>query len=304
MRSKPASRQPGMADGFPGERLTILPPAVLRRAKTLPGCRGLAVTHIGRFDHVRGHSVERPGGTRESLFILCLNGAGRGHLNGVSWSLRSGQGVVLPPGLPHGYAADPKNPWTLIWVHFVGPWAVDFTKIIGGTGPHRKFSVHNIELVVEAFEECHRHVLGGYTDADLIGLSTSFARLLGLCRTLQRHSNPRRRHTEDGVLRTIRFMREHLSRQVSLEELAQTANLSVPHYSAMFKRQIHCSPVEFLTRLRLQKACERLECSDDTIAQIGYTVGFNDPLYFSRVFRRHMSITASEYRNRSGWRGR
>jgi hypothetical protein len=136
MRSKPASRQPGIADGFPGERLTILPPAVLRRAKTLPGCRGLAVTHIGRFDHVRGHSVERPGGTRESLFILCLNGAGRGHLDGVSWSLRSGQGVVLPPGLPHGYAADPKNPWTLIWVHFVGPWAVDFTKIIGGTGPH------------------------------------------------------------------------------------------------------------------------------------------------------------------------
>ena len=289
-----------MADGFPGERLTILPPAVLRRGHTLAGCRGLCVTHTGRFDHVHGHYVARPHGTREHVLILCLSGAGRGYLDGVGWSLRGGQGVLLPPGLPHDYTADPDNPWTLIWFHFVGAWAEEYAQIVGGVGRHRKFTVHNIEVLIEAFEECYRYVLGGYTDADLIGLSTCFARLLGLCRTLQRPANPRGRHSEDRVLRTIRFMREHLSRPISLEELAQTANLSIPHYSAMFKRQMNCSPVEFLTRLRLQKACERIESSNDTIAEIGYAVGFSDPLYFSRVFRRHMSVTASEYRLRAG----
>lgn len=301
MSAKPVTGAPRMADGFPGERLTILPPAVLRRTKTLAGCRGLCVTHTGRFDHVRGHYVSRPRGTPEHVLILCLNGAGRGHLDGARWSLRGSEGVLLPPNRPHDYTADPENPWTLIWFHFTGAWADEYARIVGGTGRHRKFAVHDVDALVEAFEECYRHVLGGYTDADLIGLSTSFARLLGLCRTLQRPANPRRRHAEDRVLRTIRFMRDHLGRPITLAELAQAASLSVPHYSATFKRQMNCSPVEFLTRLRLQKACERLGCSNESIAEIAYTVGFADPLYFSRVFRRHMEITASEYRQRTGW---
>lgn len=304
MKSKRADPPALMADGFPGERLTILPPAVLRRARTLPGCRGLCVTHTGRFDHAHGHTVARPQGTPEHILILCLDGAGRGHLDGAGWSLHGGQGVLLPPGLPHDYAAAPDNPWTLIWFHFTGAWAEEFAQVVGGTGRQRKFSVHDIEILVEAFEDCYRHVLGGYTDADLIGLSTSFAHFLGLCRTLQRPVDPRRRHTEDRVLRTIRFMREHLSRPISLEELARTAALSIPHYSATFKRQMNCSPVEFLTRLRLQTACERIEWSNDTLAQISDAVGFSDPLYFSRVFRRHMGITASEYRHRSGRQSR
>ena len=290
-----------MADGFPGERLTILPPAVLRRARTLAGSRGLCVTHTGRFDYVRGHHVSRPQGTGEYILILCLDGAGRGHLDGASWSLRGSEGVLLPPGRSHDYTADRDTPWTLIWFHFVGAWAEEYARIVGGTGRHHKFAVHEVEVLVEAFEECYRYVLGGYTDADLIGLSTSFARLLGLCRTLQRPANQRRRHAEDRVLRTIRFMREHLSGPITLAELAHTASLSIPHYSATFKRQMNCSPVEFLTRLRLQKACERFGGSSESIAEIAYAVGFADPLYFSRVFRRHMGITASDYRSRTGW---
>lgn len=301
MKAKPTDDLVRLADGFPGERLAILPPAVLRRAQTLPGCRGLCVTHTGRFDHVRGHHVSRPRGTGEHILIACLNGAGRGHLDGAGWSLGGGEGVILPPGVQHDYTADRENPWTLIWFHFTGSWAEEFTRVVGGRGRYHKFSVHDVDVLIEAFEECYRYVIGGYTDADLVGLSTAFARLLGLCRTLQRPANPRRRQAEDRVLRTIRFMRENLSRPVTLGELAQTAHLSIPHYSALFKRQMNCSPVEFLTRLRLQKACERFGRADESIAESAYAVGFSDPLYFSRVFRRHIGITASEYRARAVW---
>lgn len=286
--------------GFPGERMTILPPSVLRRGRALPGCRGLCVTHTGRFDHARGHYIARRRGAREYVLILCLDGAGEGHLDETRWSLRAGQGVLLPPGRSHDYAADAKSPWTIIWFHFVGVWAGEYARLIGGAGRTRKFTVHNIEVVVDAFEECHRYVSGGYTDADLIGLSTSFSRFMGLCRTLQQPADPRCRRSREQVLRTIRYMRENLGRSISLEELARAAGLSIPHYSAMFKRQMNCSPIGFLTRLRLQKACERIEHSDDTIAEIGYAVGYGDPLYFSRVFRRHMGATASEYRSRIG----
>jgi AraC-like DNA-binding protein len=301
MKTKSPAGAFRMADGFPGERLTILPPAVLRRANALPGCRGLCVTHTGRFDHVQGHYVRRPHGTPEHILIVCLNGAGRGHTAGAGWSLRGSEGVILPPGQPHDYAADADSPWTLIWFHFVGAWADEYVRMVGGTGRQHKFAVHDVDVLVEAFEECHRYVVGGYTDADLVGLSTSFARLLGLCRTLQRPANARRRLAEDRVLRTIRYMRENLGRTITLGELAGAARLSVPHYSALFKRQMSCSPVEFLTRLRLQKACERFGQSNESIAEIAYALGFADPLYFSRVFRRQMGITATEYRARAGW---
>lgn len=288
---------PRLADGFPGERLAILPAAVVRRTQTLPVCRDLRVTHTGRFDQVRGHYVARPRGCAEFVLMVCLAGEGRVTTPSGSLHLHRGHGVILPPRQAHRYAADMENPWTLFWFHFTGRRAADYVAALRADAGHPRFWVQDVDLLAEAFEECYRHVLGGYSDAELIGLSTSFARLLGLCRTLQRSPSLRRRQTEDRVLRTLRWLRRNLNRTPTLAEMAREAGLSVPHFGAMFRRQLKCSPLEFHIRLRLQRACEWLETTDRTVAEIGAALGYADPLYFSRVFRQKIGQPPRTYRS-------
>lgn len=285
-----------IADGFPGERLTILPEAVVRRARDRPVCRDLCVTHTGRFDHVQGHYVSRPYGRPEHVLIVCLAGQGSVKLESHAYHLHSGHGIVLPPHRAHSYAADARKPWSLFWFHFTGRRAKDYVAALDLDPNHPRFWVQDVAQLAEAFEECYSYVLGGYTDADLTGLSTSFGRLLGRCRTLQRSASLRLRLTEDRVLRTLQFMRQNLHRTLTLAEIAHHASLSVPHFGAMFHRQLNCSPLEMHIRLRMQRACELLESTDHTVAEIGDALGYDDPLYFSRLFRQKIGQPPTHYR--------
>ena len=285
-----------MAEGFPGERLTILPSAVVHRAHALPVCRDLCVTHTGRFDHVRGHYVSRPHGRPEHVLILCLAGEGRVKIEQTSHRLSRGHGIVLPPRRSHQYSADVKNPWSLCWFHFVGRRAAAYVSSLSADSESPCFWVQDVDQLADAFEECYRHVLGGYVDAELFGLSTSFARLLGLCRTLQRAPSLRRRQTEDRVLKVLHLMRANLHRAITLEEMARHAGLSVPHFSAMFRKQLNCSPLEFHIRLRMERACALLESTNHTAAEIAYGLGYADPLYFSRLFRQKIGQAPTAYR--------
>jgi AraC family transcriptional regulator of arabinose operon len=283
-------------DGFPGERLTILPLPVMQRALRLPVCRDLCVTHTGRFDHVQGHYVDRPHGRPEYVFIFCLSGQGRVQIGRSTYHLHSGRGVVLPPRRAHRYAAEANAPWTICWFHFVGRRARDYAEALGLRKNRPHFWVQDSEVIAEAFEDCYRHVTGGYTDGELLALSTSFARLLGLCRVLQRSVNRRRRHTEERLLHVLRFMRLNLQRPVTLAALAREASLSVPHFSAVFRHQMKCSPVEFFIRLKMQRASELLLTTTLTASEIAGRVGYQDPLYFSRVFRQKTGVSPRPFR--------
>lgn len=285
-----------IADGFPGERLTILPAHVVQRAHGLRVCRDLRVTHTGRFDHVNGHFVSRPHGRAEYVLIVCLAGEGRVKIERSSYRLSRGHGIVLPPRRAHQYAADERNPWSLFWFHFVGRRAADYAGWLRAASESPRFWVEDVDQLADAFEECYRHVLGGHLDVELFGLSTSFARLLGLCGTLQRSPSLRRRRTEDRVLKSLRFLRENLHRTLALEEMARHAGLSVPHFSAMFRKQLNCSPLEFHIRLRMERACALLESTSHTAAEIAYGLGYADPLYFSRLFRAKIGQSPSAYR--------
>ena len=98
------------------------------------------------------------------------------------------------------------------------------------------------------------------------------------------------------MLRAVRHMRERLSQPLTLAGLATVAGWAPAHFSTVFRRQTQTTPLIFLTRLRLQRACELLKATDAPLAEIGAQVGFADPFYFSRVFSRHQGLSPAAYR--------
>jgi len=283
-------------EGFPGQRLVVLPREVAARCRRLPVVRDLYVTDIGHFPAAAGHYVQRPKPRAETILIYCADGAGWCRMGGRRWRVPKGGALFVPEGIPHTYGADRRAPWTIYWAHFAGRRVPDYLAALG-VGVHRALlHVPDTARVVEAFEEMVGHVGHGWTDAGLLGLSTELGRFLGLLKVHQRALHTRGRRAQEKILESIRFMRRNLARPLRLGDLAAHVYLSPSHYSALFRKQTNMSPRKFFARLRMQQACAMLDATDLLVSQIGRELGYDDPFYFSRAFTRTMGVSPARYR--------
>ena len=96
--------------------------------------------------------------------------------------------------------------------------------------------------------------------------------------------------------RSLDLMRARLSEDISLDELAAEAQLSPFHFARMFKQSLGVPPRVYLTRLRLEKACELLETTDLPVTEIAFEVGYSSNQVLARVFLKHRRMSPSDYR--------
>jgi AraC-like DNA-binding protein len=85
---------------------------------------------------------------------------------------------------------------------------------------------------------------------------------------------------------------------LTLSQLARTAHLSVSHLLRVFKEAMGVSPIEYLIRVRMNKARELLAGTDLSMTEIGFRIGFLDSNYFARQFKKVTGISPREYRKR------
>jgi AraC-like DNA-binding protein len=95
---------------------------------------------------------------------------------------------------------------------------------------------------------------------------------------------------------TLTFLHENFHRNVSLAEMAEQAGLSVTHFSFLFKQQTGYSPVDYFIHVKMQRACTLLTLQPKTINEIAYELGYEDPYYFSRIFKKVVGVSPNYYR--------
>jgi len=100
----------------------------------------------------------------------------------------------------------------------------------------------------------------------------------------------------DLVRRAIEYLRVHFVRDVRLEEVARALGVSPFTLSRRFKRETGRSLVDYIHYVRIQHARELLRDPTLSITEVALSVGYNDPNYFSRVFRKLVGTPPSEYR--------
>lgn len=88
----------------------------------------------------------------------------------------------------------------------------------------------------------------------------------------------------------------HLYSNLTIEELAKLSNLSLSSFKRSFKKEYDDSPKNYLVTKKIGKAKELLRLSKMPISEIAYEVGFNDPLYFSRIFKKKIGVTPTTFR--------
>lgn len=99
-----------------------------------------------------------------------------------------------------------------------------------------------------------------------------------------------------AVRHAVAYLERHYRYSFSRWQVAEAAGVSGDHLGRLFHREIGLTMWEYLTRLRIRQAKERLRNSDDCVRTVARTVGFRDRAYFSRVFRKLTGVTPHAYR--------
>jgi transcriptional regulator GlxA family with amidase domain len=95
---------------------------------------------------------------------------------------------------------------------------------------------------------------------------------------------------------TVAYMEQHLDQPLQVATLAAKANFSPSHFFVLFRRRIGSAPIDYFTRMRMQRA-GRLLCETNlSVKEVAGKLGYDDPFYFSRVFKSVNRLAPSDYR--------
>ena len=255
-------------------------------------------TALGFYPNAYQHQMRR----REHddfLLMYCVDGSG--DLSGEEDGQRSfhtavnaGDVVLLPPGVAHRYAAQINRPWSLFWCHFRGAQARAFYEHIAF--PDAEPVVRGLsDLSLQNGFSSLLSIAGtGYSATAFIHAANQLRQLLTLIERLRRRAH---REEEAHSLATVRqYMRDNLHRRLTLDDLARVSKLSKFHFNRRYRALTGYAPLQHFQHLKIEQACFLLESSHLGIADIAFELGYDDPLYFSRVFRKVTGRAPSAYR--------
>lgn len=114
---------------------------------------------------------------------------------------------------------------------------------------------------------------------------------------INRNLNASKKQTIDIINSCIRFIHEHYQESISMEQLASISCVSKSYLSRLFLKKTGMSPLRYLNYIRIDVSKKLLMDSKLSIRDIAAKVGFNDPLYFSRVFKKISGVAPIEYRS-------
>ena len=104
---------------------------------------------------------------------------------------------------------------------------------------------------------------------------------------------------QDKVNTVVDYVMNHYKSSITMHQLAKLVGMNQSYFSRFFRKATGNTINEFLTRVRISKACELLTATDRQITSICYDVGYNNVANFNRRFLKHKQMTPREYRNQA-----
>jgi AraC-like DNA-binding protein len=99
----------------------------------------------------------------------------------------------------------------------------------------------------------------------------------------------------DRLAPAIHFVQQNFSERIYSDAMARLCGMSPTHFSRTFTKTYDLTFQEFVLRYRVNQACRQLQNPDVNVTNVAYNVGFSDPSYFTRVFKRYLGVLPTEY---------
>ena len=276
-------------------RKITVPRNILASCSEHPLLRGLLPT-FASFARPAWIVNEASGPGGEAAFIYCTKGNGWCELGGKRHEIRPGHLLIIPPGVRYSGGAVEDDPWTISWVRAIGGNLDFFLEELGVTIQAPVLQVGDDPQLLALFHEVLEALEGASAPPRLLYAAQTLAHLIGTviwhCRGCARAEPDVWRRIEQSIA----YMQQHLDKPLHVSTLATLANVSPSYYTVLFKRQTGSAPIDYFIRLRMQHACHLLEATSFSVKEVAAALGYDDPFYFSRIFKCVNEVAPSSYR--------
>lgn len=248
-------------------------------------------------------NILRPDGMRGWIVNLTIRGSGTIFDGKEHVQVGTGDIVLFPPGVIHDYGrAAEADAWWHRWIYFQprASWSVwlSWRETHGGLFLQRGAEAQRFAELDRLFAE----VASWSSNNDLLSMELAMNDLERIILLLARNdrSVAQAGQFDERLLLACKFITDNLHHPLSVAEIAKKVCLSPSRLAHLFTQTLGRSILKWREEQMIQFACQLLLVSPSPIKQIAAQVGFEDPLYFSRVFRRYVGCSPRAFRVEHG----
>lgn len=282
-------------EGFLGQRMIVIPPIDKALINENSIYQNMFLTAIGYYPKADHHDRKRETGADQYILLYCVSGKGTILTGGDTYILKPNQYFILPKHQDHHYYTSKDDPWSIYWVHYDGIIAKQLYEKFQHSLKEKKNTVPFDNTRVNQFNSIYSIIENSFqvSDLELAGILLNTFLASFLYGDILDQSN----NEEDQISEIIKFMKQNLDKNFTIEKFANEFDLSVSRYSEMIKKKTGFSPIHYFNNLRINQSCQYLYFTELSIKEICSKTGFNDPYYFSRLFKKLMGVSPNTYRN-------
>lgn len=257
----------------------------------------LKVYQYGYEECAPGHSFG-PALRDHYLLHFVSKGRGKFYIENRCYSLAKGEGFLISPGIVTSYCADNDEPWTYSWIGFKDQNAEYYLKQAGLNEKNPVFSYESSEDFAHIFSQLK--TLRQNTISEQIRMTSYLYLLLALIIEKTSSSGFQGRaffsSKDEYIKNAVAYIQTNYSRKLSVREVSKFIGLNRSYLGAIFKEQTGSSLQQFITDFRIDKAKKLLCDISMTIGDVSRSVGYDDPLAFSKLFKKNVGVSPNTYR--------
>ena len=237
-------------------------------------------------------------GRRDYQILYVASGKAHFWFNGIEEIVDSGHMVLYKPKDVQKYVYYVEDHPEVFWIHFTGYDVKNILEYHGislnqhvfysGTLPEYKMSFRKI---IRELQQCEY----GYEDY----IASLFNNILLLVSRQQQNGENYTVTIPEEIEMAVSYFNENYNTKISVAQYAESLHISTNWFIRNFKQHMKISPAQYLLSLRMVNAQSLLENTDYSVGEIAEIVGYDNQLYFSRVFKKEYGISPAQYRKRA-----
>lgn len=232
-------------------------------------------------------------------YLLChiLEGKGKLYTKGKTFYLSKGQGFLVSPEVLTSFVADEEEPWSYAYVAFAGHLVDTYLFRAQLTSSEPTYTYLKDDYLDQRFNQIIEHSKLNYNR-----YCKMMAELFLIVSKLIDHSRSEYFGTanlqdpEYYTRKAMIYIEMHYHKKLNVEDIARYLGITRKHFYHIFKEAVNMSPQEYIIIYRIRKASNLMESSNLSISEIARSVGYTDQFHFSKMFKRVMGISPSEYK--------
>lgn len=235
---------------------------------------------------------------------VVLSGCGHLETDGTCYSLSRGQLFVLRPDVEAYYYTEGDNPWYYCWVSFDGNDAPNYMEMAGmPEGVYIRDTYEKPELFLDLVDQLLASPELSVVN-ELHRTSVLFRFIAELIRSYQTglqnlHKDSKFDQVSHAyITQALEYIQLYYP-VIKVNDISSYVGLNRSYLTYLFKKALHMSPQEYLVKYRLEKGRQLLLNTNMTIQEIANHIGYEDPLAFSKIFKKNYHMTPTNFRRQN-----